>query len=220
MAPSFLPHFGIADSTSLDVFFLPLLLLLLPFLLLQGGAGNGAEVEKEWLLSKGLRVPRRGREGGEDLVLEGAPLQGLLDEETWEERGWLPPPPCCWDGACVPPAGVGAASLECCPPCGPAPHFRPGHLAHTWLLLGKPLLAARVGVRTGVSHGASSRARPAGSAFARDPASPLEKGVVGVGGQGRMCCSLQPLPSLLQGLYPVAWRPGGEASRHCLFWAT
>lgn len=27
-----------------------------------------------------------------------------------------------------------------------------------------------------------------------------------------MCCSLQPLPLLLQGLYPVAWRPGGEAS--------
>lgn len=105
---------------------------------------------------RGSKFLEEGRREGEDLVLEGAPLQGLLDEETWEERGWLPPPPGCWDGACVPPAGVGAASLECCPPCGPAPHFRPGHLAHTWLLLGKPLLAARVGVRTGVSHGASA----------------------------------------------------------------
>lgn len=40
----------------------------------------------------------------------------------------------------------GQRGLECCPLRGPAPHFRPGHLAHTWLLLGKLLLAARVGV--------------------------------------------------------------------------
>lgn len=48
-------------------------------------------METQWLPSKGLQVPRRGREGGEDLVLEGAPLKGLLGEETWEERGRHPP---------------------------------------------------------------------------------------------------------------------------------
>lgn len=98
-------------------------------------------METEWLQSKGSRFLGEGERG---LVLEGAPLKGLLCEETWEERGWLSPPPYCWDGACAQSAGVGAASLECCPPRGPAPNFRPGHLAHTWLLLVKLLLAARV----------------------------------------------------------------------------
>lgn len=53
--------------------------------------------------------------------MEGAPLKGLLGKETWEERGWLPPPPCCWEGACAPPLVWGqrawnAALLVALPP--------------------------------------------------------------------------------------------------------
>lgn len=74
---------------------------------------------------------------------------GLLGQRDLG-RAWVAPTPSQLLGWCLcSAAGAlvrGQQGLECCPPRGPAPHFRPGHLAHTWLLLGKPLLAARAGV--------------------------------------------------------------------------
>lgn len=41
---------------------------------------------------------RRGRGSG----YGGSPPEwGFWAKETWEERGWLLPPPSCWDGACA-----------------------------------------------------------------------------------------------------------------------
>ena len=57
------------------------------------------------------------------------PEGGFWAEETWEERGWLPPPPRSWAGACarpLSPRARGQWGLECRPPPGPAPRFRRG----------------------------------------------------------------------------------------------
>lgn len=104
-----------------------------------------AEVELVWLLAKGLQVVEENRQALRIGGAAGAPWRGF-SQEIWEERGQLHwPPGWC---LCLALCNAGAAAgLECCPPTVPAsppPNFRPGHLAHTWLLLGKPRLAARV----------------------------------------------------------------------------
>lgn len=102
------------------------------------GVGCGeAEVEQEWLQAKGLCV----------LKEQGGSESGESPEGAWVRRSGKSV------GARLPHCWCGGRRLECRPPPSPAPHFRPGHLAHTWLLLGKLLLAARVRVSRGASQG-------------------------------------------------------------------